>query len=298
MIERVLVAGATGYLGGFVVAELARRGLWVRALARPGKKVKGASEVFEGEATRPDTLTGVCDGIHAVFSSLGITRQTDKVTFRDVDYGANKSVLAVARAAGVERFGFVSVVSPELFSGSALTDAREAFVAELRAADGIEPLVIRSTGFFNDLRAPFDMALKGRVYLIGDGNARINPIHGADLAKVVVDALLGDQAEVSVGGPETYTWNEIAALVFEALNKRVKVGHVPVWLTRGSLGLVRVFKRRTYDIASFVRIVSSHDVLAPPTATTACASSTASWRPSSPQERRPIAAAARRPECP
>ncbi len=264
MIERVLVAGATGYLGGFVVAELARRGLWVRALARPGKKVKGASEVFEGEVTRPDTLAGVCDGIHAVFSALGITRQTDKVTFRDVDYGANTSVLAVAREAGVERFGVVSVVSPELFTGLALTDAREAFVAELRAADGIEPRVIRSTGFFNDLRAPFDMALKGRIYLIGDGNARINPIHGADLAKVVVDALLGDQAEVSVGGPETYTWNEIAALVFEALNKRVKVGHVPVWLTRGSLGLIRVFTRRTYDIASFVRIVSSHDVLGTP----------------------------------
>ena len=45
-MTRVLVAGATGYLGQYIVAELKQQGCWVRALARPGKEVAGADEVF------------------------------------------------------------------------------------------------------------------------------------------------------------------------------------------------------------------------------------------------------------
>ena len=43
-------------------------------------------EVRVGQVTTPETLKGVCDGIDIVFSSVGITKQKDGLTFRDVDY--------------------------------------------------------------------------------------------------------------------------------------------------------------------------------------------------------------------
>ena len=78
-MKRVLVAGSTGYLGRFVVKECAARGWFVRALARSPEKLDhvrdGLDEVVAGQVTRPETLTGVCDDIDVVFSSVGITRQ-------------------------------------------------------------------------------------------------------------------------------------------------------------------------------------------------------------------------------
>ena len=100
--RRIFVAGATGYLGRFVVREALARGHAVRALTRDGARLppelaeipraEGAAfEVEEGEATRPETLRGLTRDCDVLFSSIGITRQRDKgVKYADVDYGANR----------------------------------------------------------------------------------------------------------------------------------------------------------------------------------------------------------------
>jgi uncharacterized protein YbjT (DUF2867 family) len=74
-MTKVLIAGATGYLGRFVVQEFKRRGYWIRALARnperlaePGPFLSPAvqdqiDDLFVGEVTKPETLAGLCDGI-------------------------------------------------------------------------------------------------------------------------------------------------------------------------------------------------------------------------------------------
>ena len=80
-MKRVLVAGATGYLGGFVARAFAEHGWFVRAMARRPRKLGELAllldEVVEGEVTRPETLAGICDGMDVVFSSAGRTRQRD-----------------------------------------------------------------------------------------------------------------------------------------------------------------------------------------------------------------------------
>ncbi len=99
-MKHVLVAGATGYLGGFVAQEFKARGYFVRALARSPEKLDhlqgSLDEIVEAEVTRPETLEQVCDDIDVVFSSIGITRQKDGLTFRDVDYQGNKNLLEAA----------------------------------------------------------------------------------------------------------------------------------------------------------------------------------------------------------
>lgn len=77
----VVVAGATGHIGGEVVKDLAAHGYRVKALVRPGRPTSmaaahrleswGAQVVF-ADPTKPETLVGVCDGAEAVVSALGV----------------------------------------------------------------------------------------------------------------------------------------------------------------------------------------------------------------------------------
>lgn len=273
-MQKVLVAGATGYLGKFVVQEFKKQGYWVRVLARnqslkkleeTGRFLEPAvndqiDEIFIGEVAKPETLYGLCDGIDIVFSSVGITRQRDKVSFMDVDYQGNKNILALALEASVKKFIFVSVFNAHLIEH--LARPRELFVKQLENS-GLDYTVIRPTGFFSDISEYLKMANSGRVYLIGEGKNKINPIHGADLAKVCVDAVTSQQCEIPVGGPVTYTHTEIAELAFSVLGKKPKITRIPAWLVNIIVKMIRLFSKHYYILAAFFTTAMQLDFDAP-----------------------------------
>jgi len=277
-MQKVLVAGATGYLGKFVAHELKERGYWVRALARnPAKLGQTGSflepavknlidDIFTGEVTTPETLNGLCDGIDIVFSSIGITRQRDKLSFRDVDYQGNKNILDIALKTSVKQFIFVSVFQADLLRHIPMVTVRENFVDELRQS-GLNYTIIRPTGYFSDMTEFLSMANSGRVYLIGDGNRRMNPIHGADLAKICVDAIDTRQPEISVGGPEIYTHNEIAELAFSVLGKKPRITRIPTWLVNAMVKMLRPFSAHYYSLAAFFTTAMQMDFAASRTGT-------------------------------
>jgi uncharacterized protein YbjT (DUF2867 family) len=266
MQKRVLVAGATGYLGGFVVQELKARGYFVRALARSPERLDpirdSIDEIVGAEVTRPETLEQVCDGVDVVFSSIGITKQKDGLTFHDVDYQGNKNLLDVALRAGVEKFVYVSVLhGPDLLHLD-IVRAHEEFVDELKAS-GIDYAVLRPTGYFSDMGEFLEMAKKGRVYLIGRGSNRVNPIHGADLAVSCADALEGEPQEIDVGGPERLTYREIAELAFRSLGKPTKITAVPVWLMKLAIAITKIFNKHQGELLAFFTMAMSSDGIAP-----------------------------------
>ena len=277
-MQKVLVAGATGYLGRFVVQEFSRRGYWVRALARNPEKLEQTgpflepaltdrvNEVFIGQVTRPETLQGLCDDIDIVFSSIGITRQKDKLTFRDVDYQGNRNILDIALSKSVKKFIYVSVFNAHLFEYLEIVKAHEDFVRDLQDC-GLDYAVIRPTGYFSDMSEFLKMAKSGRVYLIGNGENRINPIHGADLAKVCVDAVTGTEREVPVGGPVTYSVNEIAELAFSVLKKKPKITRIPPWLAKLAVRVVRPFNKQASQLVEFFVTAGQSDGVAPTTGT-------------------------------
>jgi uncharacterized protein YbjT (DUF2867 family) len=266
--RHVLVAGATGYLGGFVAREFKRRGYFVRALARPSARRRGmedeVDEVVVGEVTRPETVREICDGMDIVFSSIGVTKQKGKLTFRDVDYQGNKNLLAVAQRAGVEKFIYTSVFRGPSLLHLDIVRAHEDFVTVLQAS-GMAHTIIRPNGFFSDMGEYMKMARKGRLYLVGRGENRINPIHGADLAETCVDAVDLDVQEIDVGGPEVLTHRQIAQLALRAAGKPERISSVPVWVMRALVSVTRVINRHQGELLAFFMEAMTADSVAPGT---------------------------------
>ncbi len=264
--KRILVAGATGYLGGFTAREFKSRGYFVRALARSLHKLDHMKdeidETVKGEITDPASIEGICDGIDVVFSSIGITRQKGRLTFKDVDYQGNKNLLEIAKKAGVKKFIYVSVFNGPNLPHLAIVKAHEDFVDELKAS-GMDYAVIRPTGYFSDMEEFFNMAKRGRVYLFGSGNNRMNPIHGADLAKVCVDAMEGKNQEIDIGGPEILTCREIAELALGVQEKPTKISSIPVWLINIIIAAAKLFSRHQGELLAFAATVGTTDVVAP-----------------------------------
>jgi uncharacterized protein YbjT (DUF2867 family) len=264
-MKKILVAGATGYLGQFVVKASKAKGYWVRALGRSAEKLASveeyADELFVGEVTDPDSINGLCDGMDVVFSSVGITRQKDGLTYKDVDYQANRNLLTVAEASGVSKFMYMHVLNAEKLRHIAMIQAKQAFVDELRRST-LADMVICPTGFFSDMEELLSMARSGRVYLFGDGSSRINPIHGADLAEFCVDAIDSQEQQLDVGGPEVFTYRDIAELAFDVLDRPEKIMCVPKSLVSATVGALRwLTPAKVYGPLEFMASVMTMDVI-------------------------------------
>ena len=269
-MKKILVAGATGYLGKFVVRELKNRGFFIRVLARNPKKLDDIREDIDeyhiGQITQPDTLEGICDGIDVVFSSIGITRQKDKLTFKEVDYQGNKNLLKEAQKAGVKKFIYVSILNGPKLCHLDIVKAHEDFVKELKSSV-LEYAVIRPTGYFSDMEEFLSMANKGRVFLIGSGDNRANPIHGADLALSCADAIEGSKLEINVGGPEIMTWKQVATLALETLNQPIKITMVPLWVMNFIQYATRILSPHKAGLLAFFITMATQDMVGQTTGT-------------------------------
>src|SRR5579883_957802 len=172
-MRRILVAGATGYLGRHVVREFKEQGHFVRILARRPEKLveiqKWADETCIGDVTKPSTLQSVCNGIDIVFSSVGVTKPTPGGgTVHEVDFQGNKNLLSLAQASGVSKFLYIATFNGPQLLHLGLVRAHEEFVGELTKS-GMNHTILRPTGFFSDMGEFLKMARKGRAFLFGTG---------------------------------------------------------------------------------------------------------------------------------
>lgn len=263
---RVLLAGATGYLGGFVMEELLCQSYATRVVVRNPSRIISTYpqlDIRTGEVTQADTLKGICEGIDVVISTVGITRQKEGKTYMDVDFQANANLVDEARRSGVKRFVYVSVFNGEQMRHLKICEAKERLVDYLKSS-GMDYCIVRPTGFFSDMRDFLQMAKHGSVWLFGRGELRMNPIHGSDLARAIVDVLQSDQQELCIGGPEVLTYNQIAELALQACGKPVAIHHLPDAVRRSILFLLHTFtSSKTYGPLEFFLTAMEMDMQAP-----------------------------------
>jgi uncharacterized protein YbjT (DUF2867 family) len=264
--NKVLLAGATGYLGRYITQELLSRNLETKIIVRDKHKVKFDApnlEIIEAEVTKPETLDNLFNGVDVVISTVGITRQKDGLTYMDVDYQVNKNLIDEAKKSGVQKFIYISVLNGEKLRQLKICEAKEKLGDYLKSS-GLDYSIIRPNGFFSDMGDFLKMAKRGKVYLFGDGKLKLNPIHGEDLAKVVVDTINQDAKEINIGGPDMLSQNDIAELALKAYSKPIKIIHLTDWIRKFTLWTVRTFtSSKTYGPIEFFMTTMVIDMQAP-----------------------------------
>ena len=263
--QKVLVAGATGYLGQYLVKELKKRGFWVRVLIRNENqkdKFESVDDFFIGQITEPESLQGITKDIDLVFTTIGITRQKDGMTYMDVDYQGNSNLLKESLKDEVKSFQYISAINGDKLRHLKIFEAKEKFVDELKASK-INHCVIRPNGFFSDMKDFLNMAKGGRVYLFGHGKFKLNPIHGEDLAKACVDCMIEGLKEESVGGVDILSQNELAEMALKSWGNPIKITHLPDWIRRFTIWLLRTFtSSKTYGPIEFFLTLMAEDNIA------------------------------------
>jgi len=266
-MKKALVAGATGYLGRYVVKEFKKQGYWVRAITRNAEQLKNLSEYIDeiviGEVTDVGFVREICKDIDIVFSSIGITKQKDNLTYLDVDYQGNKNLLEDAQKEGASKFIYVSVFNAEKMKKLKGIQAKLKFTGALKSS-GLEYAIVNPNGFYSDMLDYLNMAKQGRGFVFGTGENRMNPIHGKDLAEICVKAADGNEKEINIGGPDVLTHNEILAYAFESYGKTKKISRIPIWIRNAILTTLRKLTSvKTYGPLEFFMTVLAMEMVAP-----------------------------------
>ena len=262
-MSTVLLAGATGLIGRHVAHQLASRGYAVRRLVR-GEA--GAAD-YVADLRWAEGLHGACKGVDAVISCAGasmrLSKWRDRASFLEIDWEGNRNLIAAARKAGVHKFVYVSLAHGPALVHTEYALAHEKTVDAL-SSSGLSYTVVRPTGIYGFFLEILKMASKNQGIVIGDGNARTNPIHEADAARACVESVEPNApTDVSVGGPVVYTRRQIVELAFDSLGKRPAIHHVPAWAFAPLPPLVRIVNRRMAALFEFGTAVTQSDCLAP-----------------------------------
>jgi uncharacterized protein YbjT (DUF2867 family) len=238
----------------------------VRTEQKAGALRTCVDDVFVGQATRLETLSGLYDGIDAGISCLGASVAPaplpDKHSYRDVDYAGNQNLLQAAKAAGVQQFVYVSVFAAPGYAHTEYVRAHEDFANELKSS-GLRYGIVRPTGFFSAYREFVQMAAKGPVPIVGGGKAKTNPIDDADVARICVDAIGAPNSDQPVGGPDVFTRREIVELAFHALGKKSRTLPMPAFAFGLIKAVITPFDKRMRDLIEFLGAVSVSDGVAP-----------------------------------
>jgi NADH dehydrogenase len=223
----ILVAGATGFLGGEICRRLVERGESVRALIRRTSDPTAVErlrtmnvECVIGDVRDRASLDHACRGVRTIVSTVTIVRSRQPGdSIEATDEQGQLNLVDAARDSGVERFVYVSY-SRHLDDEGPLTHAKRAVEARL-AQSGMTHVILRPTYFMEVWLSPvvgFDYANR-QATIYGDGERKISFISLADVAEFAVRAAVSpDTASgaIELGGPDAVSPLEVVH-IFEEL---------------------------------------------------------------------------------
>jgi uncharacterized protein YbjT (DUF2867 family) len=234
----ILVAGATGFVGGVIVHKLRQQGLVVAGLIRAGQahpkaeKIRSVgAEIVEGDLTDPDTCVRASRGRDVVISTVTSMPTAANDGLRRVDHEGTLALIEAAARQGVKRFIYVSY-SGNIREDSPLETAKRACENQLLAS-AMTAVILRPSYFMEvwlSQALGFD-PIGGSVRIYGSGEGKVSYVSGKNVADFAVAAATRNYTEkntiLEIGGPEPLSQLDAVRVFEETLGKAITVQHVP-----------------------------------------------------------------------
>ena len=270
MSDKVLVTGATGFLGSYIVDSYVKRGIPVRAMARKTSNLSwlqahldaGKAELVYGAMTNHNSLRRAVAGVSRIVHAAAVIGPGVPLhVYQDVNVEGTRVLLDAAVAEGVERFTLISSVSvygygytpggivteetPQMpsnpYGASKLAQQELTFAAYQERGlpvVAIEPPVIYGPRARVGIGEAFSLVKKRLAPLLDYGRGRMNLVYVSDVVGLLEAA---DASSAAIGerflaaGPRFAPHREILELVAQSLNIRPLYFPVPLWLTKAAL---------------------------------------------------------------
>ena len=246
----VLVTGAAGRLGAFLVPALQSSGWRVRALVHR-RPVPTADEAVQGDLVELGTLVAAVQGVRAVVHAAALTHARDEGRYATINVHGTEGVVTAAERAGVERLLLVSTHAIGE-GGGAYSDSKRR--SEELVAGGVVPFtIVRLPELYGAGGEGIDRiiaaARAGRlIALIGTGADELRPARVDEVVGALVGALETPRAAgktYTLAGPAT-TLREVAEASRAAFGSRSRIVVVPEPVVRVVGRLSRVLPLPLY----------------------------------------------------
>lgn len=264
---KVVLAGAFGNLGAEILKVLCNAGHEVVAAdikEREIPEAKGKYKFVSIDATNPASLKGLCDGAEVVITTMGLTGASTRFTSYDIDYKGNMNLYEEAKRANVKKFNYISVISCDEPGAEKVPMLHAKYLVEQDLKkQPMDYVIYRPTGYFYDIAKVFKPYVdKGEMQLLkGYGHVRANVVDCPDFAAFIVDHMMDKNVTYNVGGKETYSYEEMAKMCFDAAGKPLKIKWAPIWLFGILANLPKIKKAGKHDIILFSKWTLSHDLV-------------------------------------
>jgi NADH dehydrogenase len=251
-VNYVLVTGAAGFVGGYVVRALREGGRRVLGMVRRPEQAArirslGAEPVLATVMDSASLARAMVD-VDGVIHLAAVNRDRAGATMDAVNYRGTVNVLGAAKAAGVKRLVQVIGIGADSRRSSPLS--RSQGLAAEAVMGARLPATVLEAGVIFEHGDAFTTMLTGLariapvVVVPGDGKARFEPISARDVAAAAVNALTMPEVagkRLEIVGPEVLTLDQVYDQLLQTIGvKRLKL-HLPVALLRPVVHLMSRF---------------------------------------------------------
>ena len=236
---KVLLTGATGFVGGHLLRRLISDGHTVRALVREGGAKLSSPpgvETVAGDVVENIGLDQGMKGCDAVIHLVGIIAETRGATFERVHHLGTRNVVEAAKRSGIGRFIQMSALGARA-DGVAEYQVSKWKGEEAVRQSGIPFCILRPSlifgpgdGFVTQMLDVMRKAVLVRP-VPGNGRPKFRPILIDDVAGCFSKALTTPAATgntIDLGGGEELTLNEVLAEIADWAGIRKPALHVPM----------------------------------------------------------------------
>lgn len=261
----LLIIGATGTLGRQVARRAINEGYKVRCLVRSLKKAaflkEWGAELVVGDLCYPRTLEKALEGVTGVIDAA-TSRPTDSLSIKQVDWDGKVALIQAAKAAGIERFIFFSILDAQKHPNVPLMEIKrctEIFLTE----SGLNYTILRLAGFMQGLIGQYGIPiLENQPVWVTGKSSPIAYMDTQDIAKFAVRALsvpeTANQA-FPVVGTRSWSAEEIINLCERLSEKDARVTRMPMNLLRAVQSILRFFQwgQNVADRLAFSEVLAS-----------------------------------------